>query len=389
MQVSRLLAEASAFAATLPPGRGVDAFVAEQPGAEAVKTALGLSMAGYTPILGAKPHHLTAEPYAWMPVAPAATVLPFGPAPAFCTSGSTGEGTIIRKTWAPLLAEAQFLQSLLQVPAGGLVVSLVPPVHIYGFLYGVLLPHVAGADVEYATYDAHVLGDADLVVAVPALWSALKGVLAATPVPFVVSSGAPWDALREAEFLALGLPTRLLDILGSTETGGLGYRPLGNRPQEVFRAFDGVELMPDPAGGFRLRSPYTEPPGVWTALADSFVLAPGDPRFFVYKGRQDRVFKLGGRRFALAEIERHLSTLLDGAPVRCRFRDDPASPKGGELIAYAATATLDFAALRRDYLTRFDAPFPARIFLVDGFAPNAAGKVSLPELEANARKSLP
>ena len=401
MQVMRLAAEAAAFARTLPPGAGEDAYVTDTLPLDAVRTTLALMIAGYTPVLGAKPHHLEAADapgFSWTHAGgtappPAARLEALGRAPAFCTSGSTGDGALIRKTWGPLLAEARYLQTLTQLAPGALVVSLVPPFHIFGFLYSVLLPYVADAEVIYASYDAAVLAEADLVVTVPALWPALKTALTAGPIPLIVSSGAPWDAAREAEFLALKAqtraPTRLLDVLGSTETGGLGWRELGQPPGNVFRAFDGVELAPGAAGGFRLRSPYTEPPATLTALADEFVLDPDDKRFFVYKGRRDRVFKLGGQRFALAEIERHLADVLGGVAVRCRFREDAALPKGGELIAYAAALTLDYAAARRVYLGRYETPFPARIFLVDGFRPNAAGKISLPELERQARGSVP
>ena len=401
MQVTALFAEAAAFARTLPPGAGSDAFVTDTGAAEAVKTTLALMIAGYTPILGAKPHHLAAidaPAFAWThdgstASIAAVTLEDLGNAPAFCTSGSTGDGAIIRKTWGPLRAEAAFLCRLTGLAPGGLVVSLVPPVHIFGFLYGVMLPIAAGADVIYATYDASILSDADLVVAVPALWPALNAALETSPIPLIISSGAPWDAAREAEFLAQKSrkrsSTRLLDVLGSTETGGLGWREVGVPPANVFRAFDGVELAPDLAGSFRLRSPYSEPAGAWATLADEFVLSSDDKRFFVYKGRRDRVFKHGGRRYDLGEIERHLGDIVGGAPVRCRFRDDPTLPKGGELIAYVATAELDYAATRRAYLGRYETPFPTRIFLVDAFQANAAGKVAFPELESKARRSLP
>lgn len=417
MQLENLIRDADTFAQTLPPGRGADGFVTDTDPLNAVRTTLSLMIAGYTPVLGAKAHHLDdcdAQTFCWsnaptdaahqtdlrtLPVlswqqgSASIKLEDLGRAPAFCTSGSTGAGAIIRKSWAPLLAEAHYLRTLSGLTGGGLVVSLVPPVHIFGFLYSVLLPYVAHADVVYATYDAAVLSDADLVITVPALWPALTSILETHPIPLVISSGAPWDAAREAAFLEQRVrtraATRLLDVLGSTESGGLGWRELGVPPGNVFKLFDGVELGLSPAGGFRLRSPYTEPPLQWLALADEFVIDSDDKRFFVYKGRGDRVFKLGGQRFALAEIERHLSDVLDGAAVRCRFRDDASLPKGGELIAYAAVSELDFALVRRTYLTRYETPFPARIFLVDEFRPNAAGKVALFELEAQARRCLP
>ncbi len=175
----------------------------------------------------------------------------------FQTSGSTGAPKRIAHEWADLDAEAEAAAAAL--PGVRRVLALAPPHHIYGFLWTVLLPQAAGAavcDLRGLAPGAALreAGPGDLIVATPFLWDlALRsGGDARGAIGLTSTAPAParlWDAARA------GGVARLLEIYGSTETGGLGWRdaadsPFGPAPhllrdgETLRRARDGVALAP-------------------------------------------------------------------------------------------------------------------------------------------------
>lgn len=419
------------------------AFVADVHPVKGLLVFAALSAQGITPILGSKSQHRAGKNGAedgaawpsvtWDEIAPAEwrNLSAFAEsligtsefpavwkAPVFSTSGSTGDGVLVPKSWEALGTEARFLAQLTGLTPGALVLALVPPFHIYGFLHGFLLSALAGADTIYAEYQDGVLvlpeamlADVDLALAVPAVWPVVRELMLKCDLDLIVSSGAPWDAAREADFLetrrALSSRTRLFDVLGSTETGGLAWRDIGAMPASTFKLFSGVEIRAEAEKSgetehFAVRSPYAEPANEWIAVADRFAPPPAgldNKQYFVYRGRQDRIVKIGGRRVSLAEVERQLANAVcelfvgeknSAAPaVRCRFSPVEGHSKGGELLAYVALADpalraqLSLKSLRAVYFALGDLPFPNRLFLFDQFKLNAAGKISLPDLEAN------
>ena len=154
----------------------------------------------------------------------------------FKTSGSTGEPRFITHDFAALAQEVDELASLF----GGAerVVTSIPSHHIYGFLFTILLPRRLGAEVLDARGNspaslAALLRPGDLVIAFPTIWEAAAQAGVAWPMGVTgVTSGAPCpsDAAREIRAKGLG---RFVEIHGSTETGGIGWRD-------------------DPAAGFQL-----------------------------------------------------------------------------------------------------------------------------------------
>ncbi|MEO0820314.1 MAG: AMP-binding protein [Pseudomonadota bacterium] len=140
------------------------------------------------------------------------------------TSGSTGEPKDCAHSWRDLLAEAGEAGFL---PGSGPVLSLVPPHHLYGFLWGILAPRLAGR----ASEDARTRGVPDgaglaegTIIACPAHWAVmLEGAGRFAPEITGVCSGGPsddalWRGVRRAGLGAF------VEIYGSTETAGVGRR---------------------------------------------------------------------------------------------------------------------------------------------------------------------
>jgi acyl-coenzyme A synthetase/AMP-(fatty) acid ligase len=311
----------------------------------------------------------------------------------FATSGTTGEQTRVVKSWSVLLAEAEVLRETFSISDGATFVSFVPPAHIYGFIFGVLLPLVCGSCPEFVGL-RDGLGElqsdrvlkSDILVTVPALWSPIREFLAEhSDSRIIFSSGAPWGEKRAAEFSQLNLSgVSLFEVLGSTETGGIGYRQVVGVGDESFKLFSDVEIF-EQENMWYLNSSYLFPSELSPlALSDEFELLP--QRRFLHKGRRDNVFKYCGKRMSIAEIEGAMRCAAGTAEVRCFFKEDAALPKGGLLYAFVLGAVQDVASIREKYHDLSALPFPDRLFFLKEMPSNGAGKTTFDDLLAAVQK---
>lgn len=151
-----------------------------------------------------------------------------GSALTFRTSGSSGAPKPCTHPLALLWQEVEALARLL--PGRRRIVSLVPAHHIYGFLFTVLLPYRLGID-GVCDLRSHApaalaarLTAGDLVIGYPDLWRAFgqaAGPLAPDIVGVTSTAPCPPDVARAA--LGAGL-ARLVQVYGSSETAGVGWR---------------------------------------------------------------------------------------------------------------------------------------------------------------------
>jgi 4-coumarate--CoA ligase (photoactive yellow protein activation family) len=178
---------------------------------------------------------LLARPrlHEWVAAARAGLAADAGGALTFRTSGSSGSPKRCTHTLALLSQETLALAQLL--PGRRRILSLVPGHHIYGFLFTVLLPRALGIaevlDLRTAA-PSTVLREArcgDLIVAHPGWWeqAARLAPRFADDVAGVSSTAPCPDALAQA-LLDAGL--RLLQVYGSSETAGVGWREEGGAP---------------------------------------------------------------------------------------------------------------------------------------------------------------
>lgn len=156
----------------------------------------------------------------------------------FATSGSTGPAKQISHAIAPLQEEVAALTDgpIPEPPAR--VLSLVPPFHIYGFLFSCLWPVWTGAPVRDLhrrppTAVVKAAQPGDVVIATPFQWRHIvrAGARFGPGVTGVTSAG-PADAEAWKARTDIGL-TRLVEIYGATETAGLGYRDSPDAPFAV------------------------------------------------------------------------------------------------------------------------------------------------------------
>lgn len=162
---------------------------------------------------------------------------------SFSTSGSTMSPRNIQHSLAGLEEEAAMLAAILPLPSR--VVALIPSHHIYGFLFTILLPRRLGVPV----LDARALSIAalaskiapkDLLIGVPSLWQAQLDAGAVFPQGAMgVTSGGPCPSE-----LWRGIRARLdyfIEIYGSTETGGVGWREDGDSPYRLLPCWRRVD----------------------------------------------------------------------------------------------------------------------------------------------------
>lgn len=159
---------------------------------------------------------------------------------SFRTSGSSGAPKACSHALADLEQEARYLAELF--PGTRRIVGLVPSHHIYGFLFTVLLPRALGlgpdavADLRGVPAGgvARRLRPGDLVVAYPDFWQAFAPVASgmAGGVSGVSSTAPCPDAVARA--VVAGGVERLVQVYGSSETAGVGWR---DKPDEDYRLF--------------------------------------------------------------------------------------------------------------------------------------------------------
>lgn len=179
----------------------------------------------------------------------------------FQTSGSTGPPKHITHEAKDLIGEALAHSVLFQEIQR--VICLTPPHHIYGFIFSIIMPAYAGAEVVDLRGVslgrlAAELRSGDLVVTTPFMCNAhIKSRMIFPPGVTVVVSTAPcsqetWLGMKSASV------SRMIEVYGSTETAGVGWREAHNAPfnilphlergsaapTELFRRRNGARINP-------------------------------------------------------------------------------------------------------------------------------------------------
>jgi acyl-coenzyme A synthetase/AMP-(fatty) acid ligase len=229
----------------------------------------------------------------------------------FFTSGSTGQPKAIEKTLLALTNEVTTLgRTFRDVVEGGVFIASVSHLHIYGLLFKLLLPLLVKAPAlrQQIEYPEQLLGLAGIFkknnnavfISSPTFLSRLDPGLPPVTMKAVFSSGGPlaFSAAQASRDYFSQLP---VEVYGSTETGGIGYRQQAE-PTTPWTAFRGIQLsMSDE--GVQLLSPNM--PGQSPYLLDDQLEFLPDGRFLL-KGRKDRVIKIAEKRISLTEIEKFL-----------------------------------------------------------------------------------
>lgn len=293
------------------------------------------------------------------------------------TSGSTGEPTAHRKRFAQLLAEAAS-----QVEAFGLrghrVVAGVPPHHIYGLLFSVLVPLLSGGSVLRHTplFPRELCGElkrngADVLVSVPPQLVALSEDHELTPPALrrLFCSAGPLPLGANMGLLERGVA--VTEILGSTETGGIAYR---ERPNASWLPLPGVTVSIGRDEVLCVDAPWLsadQPRPLRTADR-----AQATELGFRHLGRADAVTKIAGRRVDLGDVEACLRAVPQVRDARV-IAVDAGGVRGLTLWAVVESPTNIAASILKEAVARFDpVTHPKRFRCVPALPRNDSGKVT-------------
>lgn len=221
----------------------------------------------------------------------------------FFSSGSTGKPKPVTHTRESLLQETAYLSGLF--PETKRIVAVVPAHHIYGFLFTVLLPRHIGVPVlEGRAMGSRALfnqlEDGDLVVSHPFQWRYLAQLWPQLDRSITgVTSTAPCPAETAALLKERGLQ-RLVEVYGSSETGGLGARDQHGSPYTLFDYWRKADDTDDPELIRRL------PDAQEVRIQSPDLLAWDRARGFKVRGRRDGAVQVGGHNVFPSAIARIL-----------------------------------------------------------------------------------
>ena len=258
------------------------------------------------------------------------------------TSGTSGQPKYITKTYDNILSELQYLEELVGIRTNHAVVTVVPFIHIYGLLFGILLPCRVGATMVACSkiLPSNILNtvedhQANFLVASPVHYESLVKIDDCAPLnklQYAISSGAP---LRESVALQFFEKTNvaILEVYGSTETGGIAYKKWQSAGQQLhfFPYVVRDETLRE--GELRIQSPAISPHlhDGWYKTGDYITM--NDDGSFSIKGRQQHLIKFAGKRIFATQLEEELKALpivKDAAVVRIV----DTSAKGERAVAF-------------------------------------------------------
>lgn len=309
----------------------------------------------------------------------------------FFTSGSTGAPKTCIKSQAQILSEAAAQLDLWGAPRGP-VLGTVSHQHIYGLLFRLFWPLMAGAPIEALRRDMwedvifHAREGCSFVSSPAHLSRIPDGLTLAHKPAYIFSSGGPlsFAASRDA-FVKFGqIP---IEVLGSTETGGVAWRQQ-QAEGERWTPLPRVDVATDENGALAVRSPF--------AGGDDFVVMGDqvtrheDGRFSLH-ARLDRIVKIEGKRVSLPRVEealKGLAEIFDAVAIDLPMRNGAL----GAVVVVTSDATAQLAALgpfrfsrmlRRQLSARLEPMELPRLWrFVERVPENAQGKRLVADMRA-------
>ena len=237
------------------------------------------------------------------------------------TSGSTGEPEVIVKKIGQFEEEVITLENCWGQNLGAVAcVATVSHQHIYGLLFRLLWPVCTGRTFFSRRFEfpedmavaikqfSDSKSQSVMIVSSPAHIkrvsgnAGLSGVGEIAPVTF--SSGGPlaFDANMQYQSIT---GSRVTEVFGSSETGGVGFRSIPQGGSEIdnnlsWVPFDGVELsLVDNL--LQVKSKHCVAVDDWFQMGDKVEFLEGGR--FLLRGRADRIAKIEEKRVSLSGVE--------------------------------------------------------------------------------------
>jgi len=312
------------------------------------------------------------------------------------TGGSTGKPRLWPKTVKNIFSEVCYHIDKHAITAEDRFAVTVPPNHIYGLLFSVLIPFVSSAGIVSGTvtFPREIIRAlkehrATILVSVPMHYKAL----CSNPIPnhtlrLALSSAGVLDQTDNERFCSQN-HIGILEIYGSTETGGIAFRCRADG-DAAFSPFDPIDVkIADDK--IYVRSDYISPN---LSLEPDGYFQTGDcgrdlgKNRFELLGRSDAIAKIGGKRVDLSEIREKIMQLKEVRDAVILTRPVPA----GREAEIAAVIEGDIPASSvRSYLAEHLEPYarPRRYRIVPRIPKNRLGKPDMKQIEKWFKKEEP
>jgi acyl-coenzyme A synthetase/AMP-(fatty) acid ligase len=330
---------------------------------------------------------------------------------ALYTSGSVGKPKYVEKTYRNILAELQFLKELLQIREDDVVLVLVPHIHIYGLLFGLLLPAMTGAQIVFTDklFPREVIQisrkrEVNYLIGAPLHYQVFLETeihsMKMSHLKFAISSGAPLPDSIAHEFLRQTGVT-ILELYGSTETGGIAYRFWeATKSSPFFQFFPYMQKKIAHAGEIvelAIHSPaissniFSASSDAWYHTGDFIQFAENSLEKFRIVGRQEQIMKVGGRRIATTQLEEELKT-IHGIKDVAVIRVDGTTlhrESGVAFVELGENVNLSQADIQKEF-QKISANFRAicDIFILEKIPRNQSGKIIYNDLKSLIPKKL-
>ncbi|MEI6127675.1 MAG: AMP-binding protein, partial [Pseudomonadota bacterium] len=297
------------------------------------------------------------------------------------TGGSTGKPAVWSKTPRNLLSEAAYLCQSLAINGNDIFISTVPPQHIYGLLFSVLVPLIAACVVlpRVYTFPEEIIKavkehQATILISVPAHYRVLKsGGLKKYSLRRALSSAGVLNK-EDADFFYRKTGLDIMEIYGSTETGGVAKRSR-SADKETWRSFASVDWKISHER-LQVRSDFLSPE-LPRDKEGFFITAdraePAGEQSFILQGRMDAIVKVGGKRVDLAHIQHTLKQIpgVNDAVVVAM----PAHSGRGTGIAALGAGSIDASRVRKQLSENIELyAVPRHIAIVDAIPLLSTGK---------------
>ena len=281
-----------------------------------------------------------------------------------------------RKSSAQLLAEIDAVAELLEPSPGERILVDVPPNHLFGLVYGVLLPLQYGA-----AFSRAISPSAEAVIAGIEAHQTPVWVSVPHRLQLCAAAGERLRALRRVLCGVRPLPpataralcsdhTTVIELLGSTETGGIAWRTAG--ADAPWQSLPGVETTVDDRGRLLVDSAFlsNDVPRPYPTAERA---RPHPNGGFEHLGHADELVEVDGRSVELPALREWLLSrpeLLD-AEVQHVW-----APEGVTLLVAIVGSRCEPDTLRRALLERFDlGDLPCRMQQVEQLERDRLGGV--------------
>jgi len=305
------------------------------------------------------------------------------------TSGTTGKPVGAFKSKENLEKEVDELVKLVLKYKPKRVLSTVPFVHIYGILTSIILPYKLDINLVFKKHFLphnllELIEPYTIVVTTPLYIKALLRVETTKELKNVlfISSTAPLD-LQSAKDFVKKFNTNLIQLFGSTETGGIAYK---EQNDELWNLIEGVKADVNSENLLKITSPFVSKFLYEGALKNthgsiqSFDYVEFFGNKFKMIGRNSDIFKVSGKRFSSLHVEHILESMESVKKAFVDVKYNKSELKDESLDIYLESSETITLKEVNDVLKENmgNIKFPIKLKVVEKIAITSLGKKIIP-----------